>query len=89
MRQTTRRERTTNQVLREQVEKGGQVDPAAVNAALKADLDTLTALREAEMTETALILAELRPLVQGGASVEAEDDVEDAAPAMADETGEA
>jgi chromosome segregation ATPase len=89
LRQTTRRERATNQVLRDQVEKGGQVDPAAVNAALKADLDTLTALREAEMTETALILAELRPLVQGGASVEAEDDLEDAAPAMADETGEA
>jgi hypothetical protein len=65
LRQMARRERSANQVLREQVEKEGMVDPSAINEALKADLDTLSALREAENAETAIILAELRPLVQG------------------------
>jgi len=65
LRQMARRERSANQVLREQVEKEGMVDPSAVNEALKADLDALSALREAENAETAIILAELRPLVQG------------------------
>ncbi|MBO9472370.1 hypothetical protein J7413_02360 [Shimia sp. R10_1] len=90
LRQMARRERTTNQVLRDQVEKGEMVDPSAVNDALKADLATLTALREAEMTETALILAELRPLVQGVTAQDAPQAASDeVAPAMADETGEA
>ncbi|MCH2066817.1 MAG: hypothetical protein MK208_06275 [Shimia sp.] len=65
LRQMARRERSANQVLREQVEKDGMVDPSAVNDALKADLDTVNALREAESAETAVILAELRPLVHG------------------------
>ncbi|MCP4826632.1 MAG: hypothetical protein GY892_21330 [Shimia sp.] len=65
LRQMARRERSANQVLREQVEKEGMVDPSAINEALKADLDTVSALREAENAETAIILAELRPLVQG------------------------
>ncbi|MBO6896624.1 MAG: hypothetical protein JJ868_04540 [Shimia sp.] len=65
LRQMARRERAANQVLREQVEKDGMVDPSAINEALKADLDTVSALREAENAETAIILAELRPLVQG------------------------
>lgn len=65
LRQMARRERSANQVLREQVEKEGMVDPSAVNEALKADLDALSALREAENAETAIILTELRPLVQG------------------------
>lgn len=82
LRQMARRERSANQVLREQVEKDGMVDPSAVNGALKADLDTLSALREAESAETAVILAELRPLVHGMAVAAPEADVQgsDAAP---------
>lgn len=79
LRQMARRERSANQVLREQVEKDGMVDPSAVNQALKADLDTLTALREAESAETAVILAELRPLVHGMAAAAPEDSAEDVA----------
>ena len=79
LRQMARRERSANQVLREQVEKDGMVDPSAVNQALKADLDTLTALREAESAETAVILAELRPLVHGMAAEAPEDSAEDVA----------
>ncbi|MBO9476844.1 hypothetical protein J7382_04780 [Shimia sp. R11_0] len=66
LRQMVRRERGANQQLRDQVEKGEMVELSTVTQALQADLATLTALREAEITETALILAELRPLVQGG-----------------------
>ncbi|MFY0660975.1 MAG: hypothetical protein JXR15_10810 [Shimia sp.] len=84
LRQMARRERSANQVLREQVEKEAMVDPSAVNEALKADLDTLSALREAESAETAVILAELRPLVHGMASAASEDDkAEDSAAAEA------
>ncbi len=95
LRQMARRERAANQVLRDQVEKDGMVDPSAVNEALKADLDTLAALREAENAETAVILAELRPLVQGGAAADPEaaesaDPVEDVAVAEdINETGDA
>lgn len=64
LRQMARRERTANQVLRTQAEKEIS-DPDAINEALKADIETLSALREAEMAETALILAELRPLLEG------------------------
>ncbi|SMP10882.1 hypothetical protein [Shimia sagamensis] len=77
LRQMARRERSANQVLREQVEKDGMVDPSAVNGALKADLDTLSALREAESAETAVILAELRPLVHGLAVAAPDADVDD------------
>lgn len=77
LRQMARRERSANQVLREQVEKEGKVDPSAVNEALKADLDTLSALREAESAETAIILAELRPLVHGVGAAVPEETVED------------
>ncbi|WP_412554847.1 hypothetical protein [Shimia sp. MIT1388] len=78
LRQMARRERSANQVLREQVEKDGMVDPSAVNEALKADLDTLSALREAESAETAVILAELRPLVHGMVAAAPEDSAEPA-----------
>jgi chromosome segregation ATPase len=77
LRQMARRERSANQVLREQVEKDGMVDPSAVNGALKADLDTLSALREAESAETAVILEELRPLVHGVAVAAPEADLDD------------
>ncbi len=87
LRQMVRRERGANQVLRTQVESEGKVDPSAVNEALKADLQTLTALREAEMTETAIILAELRPLVQPVAAKPAAAIEEDATTPA--ETGEA
>ncbi|MFY0618209.1 hypothetical protein [Shimia sp.] len=65
LRQMVRRERGANKQLRDQVEKDGLVELSAVEQALKADLATLTALRDAELTETALILEELRPLVHG------------------------
>jgi DNA repair exonuclease SbcCD ATPase subunit len=77
LRQMARRERSANHVLREQVEKDGMVDPSAVNGALKADLDTLSALREAESAETAVILEELRPLVHGVAVAAPEADLDD------------
>ncbi len=64
LRQMARRERTANQVLRTQAEKD-IADPEAINEAMKADIETLSALRDAEMAETALILAELRPLLEG------------------------
>lgn len=95
LRQMARRERSANQVLREQVEKDGMVDPSAVNGALKADLDTLSALREAESAETAVILAELRPLVHGVAVAAPEEIAVEAAEPLADkvddnkETGDA
>ncbi len=90
LRQMARRERSANQVLREQVEREGMVDPSAVNEALKADLDTLSALREAESAETAVILAELRPLVHGMVSAEPEALEADSAEAatVPDETAE-
>lgn len=86
LRQIVRKERTANQVLRHQVEQEEKVDPGAFNEALQADLNTLTALREAEMAETAVILAELRPLLHGEAVDVA---VVDEALETEDEAGEA
>lgn len=69
LRQATRRERGANKRLMEQVEGDGRIELSAVELALKADLETLTALREAEAMETAVILAELRTLVQSAPAV--------------------
>ncbi|TCP42133.1 hypothetical protein [Rhodovulum marinum] len=46
----------------------GLGDPAAIDAAMAAELDALAALREGDRADLEAILAELKPLADGGAS---------------------
>lgn len=62
MRRTSRLVRGTNQMLREAAEKGLS-DPALVNQALSAELESLKALRAAEQAEMDVIVGALRPML--------------------------
>lgn len=46
----------------------GLGDPAAIDAAMAAELDALAVLRESDRAELEEIMAELNPLAEGGAS---------------------
>ncbi|MGC9418449.1 MAG: hypothetical protein ACP5EN_05685 [Rhodovulum sp.] len=46
----------------------GLGDPAAIDAAMAAELDALAVLRESDRAELEEIMAELKPLAEGGAS---------------------
>lgn len=80
MGQRLRRLRKLNKVVRENNEKlrvaasDGVADPALINDSLQIELDSLNALRDAELSETDLILSGLRPMLAGQAKPDAQVD---------------
>lgn len=67
VKQVNRRLRKNNQALRDANEKGVG-DPALINAGKDAELDALRASSNADRAELDAILAELAPLIEGGAA---------------------